>query len=154
MFLRIDRLQVEMPLPKDPDPWAAAAVNGLMGGRFGEMTALNTYMYQSFNFRQREKLRPLYTLIANIATKGSGPYRARGRGGERASARGRAEGRSGKGQRDLRGSVRRRGGRGAEFPHQWPAWGDGNQCPGPALAGGLYLQLGQPVSRPPANVFL
>ncbi len=69
MFLRIDRLQVDMPLPKDPDPSAAAAVNELMGGRFGEMTTLNTYMYQSFNFRQREKLRPFYALIANIATE-------------------------------------------------------------------------------------
>lgn len=69
MFLRIDRLQVEMPLPKDPDPAAAAAVNELMGGRFGEMTTLNTYMYQSFNFRLRDKLRPFYALIANIATE-------------------------------------------------------------------------------------
>lgn len=69
MFLRIDRLQVEMPLPSDPDPAAAAAVNELMGGRFGEMTTLNTYMYQSFNFRNREKLRPYYALIANIATE-------------------------------------------------------------------------------------
>lgn len=69
MFLRIDRLQVEMPLPKEPDPAAAAAVNELMGGRFGEMTTLNTYMYQSFNFRNREKLRPFYALIANIATE-------------------------------------------------------------------------------------
>ena len=69
MFLRIDRLQVEMPLPKDPDPAAAAAVNELMGGRFGEMTTLNTYMYQSFNFRLRDKLKPFYALIANIATE-------------------------------------------------------------------------------------
>lgn len=69
MFLRIDRLQVEMPLPKEPDPAAAAAVNELMGGRFGEMTTLHTYMYQSFNFRNRKKLRPFYALIANIATE-------------------------------------------------------------------------------------
>jgi Mn-containing catalase len=69
MFLRIDRLQVEMPLPKEPDPAAAAAVNELMGGRFGEMTTLNTYMYQSFNFRNRKKLAPFYALIANIATE-------------------------------------------------------------------------------------
>lgn len=69
MFLRIDRLQVEMPMPKEPDPQAAAAVQELMGGRFGEMTTLNTYMYQSFNFRQRGKLRPFYALIANIATE-------------------------------------------------------------------------------------
>ncbi len=69
MFLRIDKLQVEMPLPKEPDPAAAAAVNELMGGRFGELTTLNTYMFQSFNFRQREKLRPFYALIANIAAE-------------------------------------------------------------------------------------
>lgn len=69
MFLRIDRLQIDMPMPKDPDPQAAAAVQELMGGRFGEMTTLNTYMYQSFNFRQRGKLRPYYALIANIATE-------------------------------------------------------------------------------------
>jgi Mn-containing catalase len=69
MFLRIDRLQIEMPLPKEPDPAAAAAVNELMGGRFGEMTTLNTYMYQSFNFRHRQKLKPFYGLIANIATE-------------------------------------------------------------------------------------
>src|SRR5918993_1536479 len=69
MFLRIDRLQVEMPLPKEPDPVAAAAVQELMGGRFGEMTTLNTYMFQSFTLRQREKLRPFYALIANIATE-------------------------------------------------------------------------------------
>lgn len=69
MFLRIDKLQVEMPLPNEPDPSAAAAVNELMGGRFGELTTLNTYMFQSFNFRQREKLRPFYALIANIATE-------------------------------------------------------------------------------------
>ncbi|HWX49222.1 MAG TPA: manganese catalase family protein [Roseomonas sp.] len=69
MFLRIDRLQVEMPLPKAPDPTAAAAVQELMGGRFGEMTTLNTYMFQSFNFRQRGALRPYYALIANIATE-------------------------------------------------------------------------------------
>jgi Mn-containing catalase len=69
MFLRIDKLQIEMPVPKDPDPNAAAAVQELMGGRFGEMSTLMNYMYQSFNFRSREKLRPYYALIANIATE-------------------------------------------------------------------------------------
>lgn len=69
MFLRIDRLQVEMPAPRDPDPNAAAAVQELMGGRFGEMSTLMNYMYQSFNFRGREKLRQYYALIANIATE-------------------------------------------------------------------------------------
>jgi Mn-containing catalase len=69
MFLRIDKLQVEMPVAKDPDPNAAAAVQELMGGRFGEMSTLMNYMYQSFNFRGREKLRQYYALIANIATE-------------------------------------------------------------------------------------
>lgn len=69
MFLRIDKLQVEMPAPRDPDPNAAAAVQELMGGRFGEMSTLMNYMYQSFNFRGRDKLRQYYALIANIATE-------------------------------------------------------------------------------------
>ncbi|MBX5443651.1 manganese catalase family protein [Sphaerobacter sp.] len=69
MFLRIDRLQVELPQPKEPDPNAAAAVQELLGGRFGEMSTLMNYMYQSFNFRGREKLKPYYHLIANIATE-------------------------------------------------------------------------------------
>lgn len=69
MFLRIDRLQVEMPVPKDPDPRAAAAVQELMGGRFGEMSTLMNYMFQSYNFRNKEKLRPFYSLIANIGTE-------------------------------------------------------------------------------------
>jgi Mn-containing catalase len=69
MFLRIDRLQVEMPQPKEADPNAAAAVQELLGGRFGEMSTLMNYMYQSFNFRGRKKLKPYYDLIANIATE-------------------------------------------------------------------------------------
>ncbi|HEY8486981.1 MAG TPA: manganese catalase family protein [Limnochordales bacterium] len=69
MFLRIDRLQVALPQPKEADPNAAAAVQELLGGRFGEMSTLMNYMYQSFNFRGREGLRPYYDLIANIATE-------------------------------------------------------------------------------------
>ena len=61
MFLRIDKLQIEMPKPGKPDPNAAAAVQELLGGRFGEMSTLMNYTYQSFNFRGRDKsavLRP------------------------------------------------------------------------------------------------
>jgi len=72
MFLRIDRLQVEMPVPNKPDPAAAAAVQELMGGRFGEMSTLMNYMFQSCNFRNKEKLKPYYGLIANIATEERG----------------------------------------------------------------------------------
>lgn len=69
MFLRIDRLQIELPKPTDGDPNAAAAVQELLGGRFGEMSTLMNYMYQSFNFREKKKLKPYYDLIANIATE-------------------------------------------------------------------------------------
>jgi Mn-containing catalase len=69
MFIRIDKLQFEMPVVHDPDPNAASAVQELLGGRFGEMSTLMNYMYQSFNFRGRDKLRPHYSLIANIATE-------------------------------------------------------------------------------------
>jgi Mn-containing catalase len=69
MFLRIDKLQMEMPKPGKPDPNAAAAVQELLGGRFGEMSTLMNYMYQSFNFRGRDGLRQYYDLISNIATE-------------------------------------------------------------------------------------
>ena len=69
MFLRIDRLQIELPMPKEQDPNAAAAVQALLGGRFGEMSTLMNYMYQSFNFRGKKALKPYYDLIANIATE-------------------------------------------------------------------------------------
>ncbi|WDT93174.1 manganese catalase family protein [Thermoleophilum album] len=69
MYLRIDKLQVELPMPSDPDPQAAAAVQELLGGRFGEMSTLMNYTYQSFNLRGRSKVKPFYDLIANIATE-------------------------------------------------------------------------------------
>ncbi len=71
MYLRIDRLQIELPAPKEPDPNAAAAVQELLGGRFGEMNTLMTYTYQSFNFRLHKNpaLKPFRDLVANIATE-------------------------------------------------------------------------------------
>jgi Mn-containing catalase len=69
MFLRIDKLQVELPMPEEPDPNAAAAVQELLGGRFGEMSTLMNYTFQSFNFRGRKKVKPYYDLIANIAAE-------------------------------------------------------------------------------------
>jgi Mn-containing catalase len=55
MFMRIDKLQIELPKNVEPDPAAAAAIQELLGGRFGEMSTLNNYMFQSFNMRGREK---------------------------------------------------------------------------------------------------
>jgi Mn-containing catalase len=69
MILRVDRLPIELPEPKGPDANAAAAVQELMGGRFGEMSTLMNYTFQSFNFRGRDKARPFYDLIANIAAE-------------------------------------------------------------------------------------
>jgi Mn-containing catalase len=69
MILRVDRLQVELPPPSDPDPDGAAAVQELMGGRFGELSTLMNYTFQSFNFRGRQGARPFYDLVANIAAK-------------------------------------------------------------------------------------
>src|SRR5690242_4666687 len=69
MILRIDRLQTELPPPSTPDPAGAAAVQELLGGKFGEMSTLMNYTFQSFNFRNRQGARPFYDLIANIAAE-------------------------------------------------------------------------------------
>ena len=69
MILRIDRLATQLPPPSDPDPAGAQAVQELLGGRFGEMSTLMNYTYQSFNFRNRQGARPFYDLIANIAAE-------------------------------------------------------------------------------------
>jgi Mn-containing catalase len=69
MILRIDRWQTELPPPSDPDPNGASVVQELMGGKFGEMSTLMNYTFQSFNFRNRQGARPFYDLIANIAAE-------------------------------------------------------------------------------------
>jgi Mn-containing catalase len=69
MILRLDRIATELPPPSDPDPAGAAAVQELMGGRFGEMSTFMNYTFQSFNFRDRQGARPFYDLIANIAAE-------------------------------------------------------------------------------------
>lgn len=67
MITRYDRVAVELPAPKGPNANAAAAVQELMGGKFGEMSTLMNYTFQSFNFRGREDVRPFYDLISVIA---------------------------------------------------------------------------------------
>ena len=69
MFKRIDKLQVDLPKNVNHDPAAAAAVQELMGGRFGEMSTLNNYMYQSFNMRGRAQILPFYDLVASITAE-------------------------------------------------------------------------------------
>ncbi|HEY8610329.1 MAG TPA: manganese catalase family protein, partial [Roseomonas sp.] len=69
MFMRVDKLQAELPAPKRKDPNAAAALQELLGGKYGEMSTLGNYMFQSFNFRSKEKLRPFYSLVASITAE-------------------------------------------------------------------------------------
>jgi Mn-containing catalase len=69
MFMRIDKLQIELPAPKRMNPNEAAALQELLGGKYGEMSTLGNYMFQSFNFRSKEKLRPFYELVAAITAE-------------------------------------------------------------------------------------
>ncbi len=66
MFMRIDKLQAALPEPKAPNPNEAAALQELLGGKYGEMSTLGNYMFQSFNFRNKTKLRPFYSLVSAI----------------------------------------------------------------------------------------
>ena len=69
MITRFDKLQTELPHPDHPSPNSAAAVQELLGGKFGEMSTFMNYTFQSFNFRGRSRMRPFYDLIANIAAE-------------------------------------------------------------------------------------
>jgi Mn-containing catalase len=69
MFLRVDRLQVEIPPPLRQDPNAGAALQELLGGKYGEMSTLGNYLFQSFNFRSKTKLKPFYDLVAAITAE-------------------------------------------------------------------------------------
>lgn len=69
MFLRVDKLLTELPQPKKQDPNAGAALMELLGGKYGEMSTLNNYMFQSFNFRSKSKLRPIYEIVASITAE-------------------------------------------------------------------------------------
>ena len=69
MFLRIDKLGVELPASTKFDPAAAAAVQELMGGRFGEMSTLNNYLHQSVAMRAKKQLGPFYELVASITAE-------------------------------------------------------------------------------------
>ena len=69
MIHRFDRLALELPTPNNPSANDAAAVQELLGGKFGEMSTLMNYTFQSFNFRGRKRLRPYYELVASIAAE-------------------------------------------------------------------------------------
>jgi Mn-containing catalase len=64
MILRIDRLLIELPAPSHPSPNSASAVQELLGGKFGDMSTLMFYTFNSFNFRGRDKLKQFYDLVS------------------------------------------------------------------------------------------
>lgn len=69
MFMRVDKLLIDLPMPKKQDPNGGAALQELLGGKYGEMSTLNNYMFQSFNFRGRSKLRSIYNVVASITAE-------------------------------------------------------------------------------------
>ena len=69
MILRLDELAIELPKPTNPSANDAAAIQELLGGKFGEMSTLMNYTFQSFNFRGRDRLRPFYALTSAIAAE-------------------------------------------------------------------------------------
>lgn len=69
MFLRREKLLIPLDKPKKPDPNGAAAVQELLGGKFGEMSTLNNYLHQSFGFKEKKKLAPFYDLVASITAE-------------------------------------------------------------------------------------
>jgi Mn-containing catalase len=69
MFMRIDKLLTEIPMPRRQDPNAGAALQELLGGKYGEMSTLNNYLFQSFNFRSKSKMRSIYNIVASITAE-------------------------------------------------------------------------------------
>jgi Mn-containing catalase len=69
VILKLDKLMIDMPISDEPDPDGAAAVQELLGGRFGEMSTFMNYTFQSFNFRGAEAARPYFDLISNISAE-------------------------------------------------------------------------------------
>ena len=69
MFTRSEKLLIPLQKPANPDPNGAAAIQELLGGKFGEMSTLNNYLHQSFGFKEKKKLKPFYDLIASITAE-------------------------------------------------------------------------------------
>ena len=65
MFLSVDKLQIELSPPAGK-PQCRRRLQELLGGKYGEKSTLRNYLFQSFNFPSKEKLRPFYGLVASI----------------------------------------------------------------------------------------
>jgi len=51
---RSEKLLIPLEKPANPDPNGAAAIQELLGGKFGEMSTLNNYLHQSFGFKEKK----------------------------------------------------------------------------------------------------
>ena len=51
------------------DPNAAAAVQELLGGRFGEMSHIEQLFVPVLQFREKKKFKPFYDLVASITAE-------------------------------------------------------------------------------------
>lgn len=69
MFQRVNYLPIELPEVVSGDIIAASIVQKLLTGKSGEMNKLNTYMFQTMNFREKMKLKPFYDLLASITAE-------------------------------------------------------------------------------------
>ncbi len=58
-----------MPKPTDPSANDATAIQKLLGDKFGGMSTLVNCTFQSFNFRERDRLQSFYSLMAAIAAE-------------------------------------------------------------------------------------
>ena len=57
MFMRVDKLQIELPPPVQPDPHAAGALQELLGGKYGEMSTLGNYSLLGFTAPEKKRAR-------------------------------------------------------------------------------------------------
>ena len=57
MIMLLDELSLELPKPTNPSANDTTAVQEQLGGKFGEMSTLMNYTFQSFNFRGRDRRR-------------------------------------------------------------------------------------------------
>ena len=71
MFRHVDKLQAELPAPKNADP-NAATCQELLGGDYSRMSTLNSSMDQSFDCCSTSKPRPFYNPAASITAKEPG----------------------------------------------------------------------------------
>lgn len=60
MFLRIDRLQTELPISDEANPNVGATLQELLGGKYGEMSTPRNHKFQSVNVRSKSKVTERY----------------------------------------------------------------------------------------------